>query len=174
MNLPEAWTECQSGVCPGHTKPVKNKGKDTFTIRMADTPKQKCEGALCDCKLFSAAADDDDGSEKWSWEYNPNNVYKADDKKFKWICVKPNIDFDDDVLCSDGGCDLKVVDDDDSQVTCRANKTKKCDSPCRCKLFELERGLDETAKRNKKWKQIGHPAKKKDGYVYLCLCLKPK
>jgi hypothetical protein len=172
MNLPSAWIECDNGVCPDAAKPQKNKGKDTYTLGQAQKPQKKCD-APCACRLFSAPKDDKAGDETWSWEVNPNNVYNADEKQFKWICTKPNIKLSGETVCEKGTCQ-SIPSDDGENVTCVSSKTNPCEDPCRCKLFQLEFGLDHEAKRKAEWEQVSHPQKKRDSYTYLCLCLQPK
>ena len=172
MNLPQAWLECDSGVCPAASDPKKNKGKDTYTVGKEQKPAEKCD-APCACRLFSAPKDDEAGKETWSLERDSGNVYKADEKKFKWICTKPNIELSGEVVCTEGKCST-AADDDETQITCKSVKDSECKAPCRCQLFQLEVGSVGKLYRKGKWEQIKHPHKIHVDYIYLCLCLKPK
>lgn len=158
--LPDAFEACDDGVCPD-VKLEKNKGKDTWRVFPDDKPKIMCT-APCGCHLFSAKSGVADGKEEWAWEYEAGNVFKADEKKFKFICVKP-VPGGKDKLCATGFCEAPVEKGD----TIRCKPADSCKGPCKCVLFRWEKD-----KREKKWEKVeGFPHKPDDKYLYRCLCI---
>jgi len=172
MNLPTAWIECDSGVCPTPSKPTKNTGKDTSKVGKEKLPVEKCESP-CICRLFSARKKDTAGAETWTWEADPNNVYNEGEKKFSWICTKPNIELSDEVVCDKGTCTLKPLAGG-NVVRCKS-EADGCKSPCHCSLFQLKIGLGHEADRDSKWVKLTKDTHEvEEGYFYACLCLRPK
>jgi hypothetical protein len=162
--IPAAFEKCAAGDCPG-IKLRKNKGKDTWTISTDTTPKQTC-AVPCGCLLFSAGSTVDDGDEDWDWESNPNNVFKADKKKFSWICVKPVLD-DTEKLCATGSCASPEFKGDGNDQTVQCKTPGTCKDPCKCVLYRWKK-----EKRREKWKKVsGFPHKPDDDYIYTCICI---
>ena len=178
MSLPDAWEECKNSTCPAAAPPVKNPGKDTYKVDPQAGAATTCN-IPCACRLFSAPKTDTAGNETWSWESNPQNVYEADKKQFKWICVKPVIDDEDHVICASGACVLSEKDVKEggrvieTWVRCTKDSAAPCSDPCLCKLYKLI--YDQAhpdKKRDEKWKPEKQPAKRDPDYSYICLCVK--
>lgn len=162
---PAAFALCNVGVCPGVTM-TKNKGKDSWTVTQAATPATTCS-VPCGCHLFSTGSDVAAGEENWDWEPDPSNVFKADQKKFEWICVQPVLG-GTDTVCAKGSCAAPISRGKGDDETIRCQESAACKAPCKCVLFQWERGS-----RKKKWERAeGLPHKPDDvKYIYWCICI---
>ena len=163
--FPAAFKKCAAGVCPGVTT-KKNTGQDTWTIGHAAKPANTCTKAPCGCHLFSAESTVADGAENWDWELDPSFVFKADKKKFEWICVEPVLG-GKETLCATGSCASPVRKGRGDDETIRCAPSEACAAPCKCVLFRWEK-----EKRDQKWEKVeGFPHKPKDTYIYWCICI---
>ena len=170
-DLPAAWEECASSVCPDASDAVAKKDdKEKSIVSKKGAPASTCT-TPCDCRLFSCPKGQKNKNPEWEWEYDPNSISHADAKDFKWICAKPVLD-GDDTICSTGVCQPPIEKELDNKlksisIRCHQPEDEKtCTLPCKCRLFRWEKG-----KRKKKWERVAPPATKEDGYEYACFCI---